>query len=47
MANWIGVVVGIMGLLLALRERRERTRVETAIGSTISRLSGEVFDCNT
>jgi hypothetical protein len=42
MANWIGVVIGILGLLFAVYERLQRVKVETIIRDTLRRLAGEV-----
>lgn len=49
MANWIGVVVGIIGVVItcialgfAIYEHQQRTRVETVVRNTLRRLAGEV-----
>jgi|SRR6185437_10093883 len=42
MANWIGVVIGVVSILFALNERRERTKAEHVVRDTLRRLAGEV-----
>jgi len=49
MANWIGVGVGIIGVVItcialrfAIDERRQRTKVETVVRNNLRRLAGEV-----
>jgi hypothetical protein len=42
MANWIGVVIGIIGLGFAAYEYYQRTRVEAVVKDTLRRLAGEM-----
>jgi len=49
MANWIGVAIGVIGVVItcvalrfAIDERRQRIKVETVVRNTLRRLAGEV-----
>jgi uncharacterized membrane-anchored protein YhcB (DUF1043 family) len=49
MANWIGAVVGIIGVVItcialrfAIDERRQRIKVETVVRNTLRRLAGDI-----
>jgi len=42
MASWIGVFVGIVGVLFAIYERWQRTRVETIVRNLLRGVAGSV-----
>jgi len=40
--NWLGVVIGILGIGFAFYERRQRTKMESVVGDTLRRLAGDI-----
>jgi hypothetical protein len=40
--NWAGAIIGMIGLVFAVQQYRERTRVEAVIKDTLRRLAGEI-----
>jgi len=42
LGTWIGVAIGIIGLVFALYERHERAKIETAIREHLRRLAGNI-----
>lgn len=42
MVNWIGLLIGIIGLIFAFYEHRQRTKVENVLRDILRRLAGEV-----
>src|SRR5271165_5233411 len=41
-ANWIGVIIGALGLAFALYEYFQRVRVESVVKDTLQRLAGKM-----
>lgn len=40
--NWIGIVIGVLGLAFAAYQHSQRARVESVVRDTLRRLAGEM-----